>query len=34
MAAEIATRSSRGYRTICLPISEAAYAQSIDDPAR
>ena len=33
MAAEIATRSSRGHRTICLPISEAAYAQIIDDPA-
>ena len=33
MAAESATRSSRGHRTICLPISEHAYARVIDDPA-
>src|SRR5512135_2625553 len=33
MAAESATRSSRGHRTICLPISEHAYAWVIDDPA-
>src|SRR5215471_11416480 len=32
MAAECATRSSRGHRTICLPISEHAYAQIVDDP--
>jgi len=32
MAAESTTRSSRGYRTICLPISEEAYAQIVDDP--
>ena len=33
MAAETATRSSRGHRTICLPISESAYAQIVDQPA-
>src|SRR5512142_2392905 len=33
MAAESATRSSRGHRTICLPILEHAYARVIDDPA-
>ena len=33
MAVAIATRSSRGHRTICLPVSEEAYAQIIDDPA-
>jgi hypothetical protein len=33
MAAEGATRLSRGHRTICLPISEEAYARIIDDPA-
>ena len=32
MTAECATRSSRGHRTICLPISESASAQIIDDP--
>src|SRR5262249_42931271 len=32
MAAESAMRSSRGHRTICLPISEHAYAQIVDDP--
>jgi hypothetical protein len=26
------TRASRGQRTICLPITEAAYARIIDDP--
>jgi hypothetical protein len=32
MAEAIATRSSRGHRTICLPISEGAYRQAINDP--
>ena len=32
MAAEVATRLSRGHRTICLPISEEAYSRIIDDP--
>ena len=32
MAEAIATRSSRGDRTICLPVSEEAYAQSVPDP--
>jgi hypothetical protein len=32
MAKGIATRSSRGHRTICVPISEEAYAQVINDP--
>lgn len=32
MAAEIATRSSRGHRTICLPIPEPAYPQIVLDP--
>ena len=26
------TRSSRGQRTICLPITEEAYARLIEDP--
>ena len=34
MAEGIATRSSRGHRTICLPASEDAYAQAINDPAK
>jgi hypothetical protein len=33
MAEGIATRSSRGHRTICLPISEPAYSQIVKDPA-
>ena len=33
MTAECATRSSRGHRTICLPLSEHAYSRIIDDPA-
>ena len=33
MAAECATRSSRGHRTICLPIAEQTYSQIIEDPA-
>jgi hypothetical protein len=33
MAEGIATRSSRGHRTICLPISEEAYSQIVNDPA-
>jgi hypothetical protein len=32
MAEAIATRSSRGHRTICLPIPEGAYRQAINDP--
>ncbi len=34
MADGTATRSSRGHRTICLPVSEDAYLQAIDDPVR
>ncbi len=34
MAKGTATRSSRGHRTICLPVSEDAYMQAIDDPAK
>jgi hypothetical protein len=33
MAEGSATRSSRGHRTICLPVSEDAYAHAISDPA-
>jgi hypothetical protein len=32
MAGGIATRSSRGHRTICLPIPEETYQQIVDDP--
>jgi hypothetical protein len=32
MAGSHATRSSRGHRTICLPIPEETYQQIIDDP--
>jgi hypothetical protein len=32
MAKGIATRSSRGHRTLCVPISEEAYAQIVSDP--
>lgn len=32
MANGIATRSSRGHRTICLPISEEVYQQTVNDP--
>jgi hypothetical protein len=32
MAEGSATRSSRGYRTICLPVSEVAYAEAVHDP--
>jgi hypothetical protein len=34
MAEGSATRASRGHRTICLPVSEDAYAQAVNDPAR
>src|SRR3954462_8139728 len=34
MAEGSATRSSRGHRTICLHVSEDAYAQAVDDPAK
>ena len=33
MAEGSATRSSRGPRTICLPVSEDAYTQAVHDPA-
>jgi hypothetical protein len=32
MAEGSATRSSRGHRTICLPVSEDAYTQAVNDP--
>src|SRR3954453_2709447 len=32
MAEGIATRSSRGNRPLCLPLSEEAYSQIVDDP--
>jgi len=32
MATGIATRSSRGHRTICVPISEELYPQIVNDP--
>ncbi len=32
MAGRLATRSSRGHRTLCLPIPEETYQQIIDDP--
>ena len=32
MAEAIATQSSRGHRTICLPIAEEAYRQIVNDP--
>ena len=32
MAEGIATRSSRGHRTICLPIEEEDYLRIIHDP--
>jgi len=32
MAEGLATRSSRGHRTICLPVSEDAYARAVGDP--
>ena len=32
MAKGIATRSSRGHRTICVPISEELYPQIVNDP--
>src|SRR4051794_38090936 len=34
MAKETATRSSRGHRTICLPVSEDASTQAIHDPTK
>ena len=33
MAEGLATRSSRGHRTICLPIAEEAYSHAVNDPA-
>ena len=33
MADGTVARSSRGHRTICLPVSEEAYARAVDDPA-
>ena len=32
MAVGLATRSSRGHRTLCLPIAEEAYLQTVHDP--
>jgi hypothetical protein len=32
MAEDLATRSSRGHRTLCLPIAEEAYPQTVHDP--
>src|SRR3954464_10501247 len=32
MAKDLATRSSRGHRTISLPIAEEAYPQVVHDP--
>src|SRR3954447_14681682 len=32
MAEGLATRSSRGHRTICLPIAEEAYRHVVNDP--
>jgi hypothetical protein len=32
MAGSLATRSSRGHRTLCLPLPEETYEQIIDDP--
>ena len=32
MAEGIATRSSRGHRTICLPIKEEDYLRIVNDP--
>ena len=34
MAASLATRSSRGHRTICLPIAEGTYRQIVNDPVK
>ncbi len=34
MAKGTATRSSRGHRTICLPVSEDSYRQAINDPRK
>src|SRR5512135_2211878 len=34
MAASLATRSSRGHRTICLPIAEETYRQIVNDPVK
>src|SRR5215210_9243741 len=32
MAASLATRASRGHRTICLPIAEETYRRIVGDP--
>ena len=34
MAASLATRSSRGHRTICLPIAEETSRQIVNDPVK
>lgn len=34
MAASLATQSSRGHRTICLPIAEEAYRQIVNDAVK
>ena len=33
MADGTVSRSSRGHRTICLPVSEDAYTRAVHDPA-
>ena len=33
MADGTVARSSRGHRTICLPVPEDSYAHAVDDPA-
>jgi hypothetical protein len=33
MAKSLATRASRGYRTLCLPIAEETYRRVVADPA-
>ena len=33
MAESLATRASRGHRTLCLPIAEESYRRIVDDPA-
>jgi hypothetical protein len=32
MAELLATRASRGHRTLCLPFAEESYSRIIDDP--
>ena len=32
MAESLATRASRGHRTLCLPFEEESYRRVVDDP--